>query len=86
MDILCAMALVTEPLNDGLMKRPPVGRGVELITRAMWRNIIGQSIYQVIVLTVLNFEGRDILSITGSDATDVLRTLIFNSFIFFQVQ
>ncbi|KAJ1411580.1 P-type ATPase [Sesbania bispinosa] len=85
MDILCALAMVTEPLNDGLIKRPPVGRRENFITKAMWRNIIGQSIFQVIVLTLLNFEGKDILSISGSDATDVLRTLIFNSFVFFQV-
>ncbi|KAJ1442492.1 P-type ATPase [Sesbania bispinosa] len=85
MDILCALAMVTEPLNDGLIKRPPVGKREKFITRAMWRNIIGQSIFQVIVLTLLNFEGKDILRISGSDATDVLRTLIFNSFVFFQV-
>ncbi|RHN40504.1 putative calcium-transporting ATPase [Medicago truncatula] len=85
MDILCPLALVSEPLNDELMKRPPVGRGEKFITNAMWRNIFGQSIYQVIVLVVLNFEGKNILSISGSNATDVLRTLIFNSFIFFQV-
>lgn len=85
MDILCPLALVSEPLNDELMKRPPVGRGEKFITNAMWRNIFGQSIYQVIVLMVLNFEGKNILSISGSNATDVLRTLIFNSFIFFQV-
>lgn len=85
MDILCPLALVSEPLNDELMKRPPVGRGEKFITKAMWRNIFGQSIHQVIVLMVLNFQGKNILSISGSNATDVLRTLIFNSFIFFQV-
>ncbi|KAK7313767.1 hypothetical protein VNO77_38965 [Canavalia gladiata] len=85
MDILYPLALVTEPLSDELVKRPPVGRGARFITKAMWRNIIGQSIYQIVVLAVLNFEGKDILGIGGSDATDILNTLIFNSFIFFQV-
>jgi Ca2+-transporting ATPase len=85
MDILCPLALVTESLNDELMMTPPVGRGAKFITKAMLRNIIGQSIYQIIVLMVLNFQGMNILSINGSYATDVLRTLIFNSFIFFQV-
>ncbi|KAF7819054.1 putative calcium-transporting ATPase 11, plasma membrane-type [Senna tora] len=85
MDTLGALALATEPPNDGLMKRQPVGRGASFITKTMWRNIIGQSIYQLIVLAVLNFDGKRLLGISGSDATMVLNTLIFNSFVFCQV-
>ncbi|KAL2483054.1 Calcium-transporting ATPase 4 [Forsythia ovata] len=40
MDTLGALALATEPPHDGLMKRPPVGRNENFITRTMWRNII----------------------------------------------
>ncbi|XP_050382538.1 putative calcium-transporting ATPase 11, plasma membrane-type [Argentina anserina] len=85
MDTLGALALATEPPNDGLMKRPPVSRGTSFITRAMWRNIIGQSIYQLAVLGVLNFRGTQLLGLTGSDATDILNTVIFNAFVFCQV-
>ncbi|KAE8688901.1 Calcium-transporting ATPase 3, plasma membrane-type [Hibiscus syriacus] len=85
MDTLGALALATEPPNDALMKRPPVPRGASFITKPMWRNIIGQSIYQLIVLGVLNFDGKQLLGITGSDATIVLNTVIFNSFVFCQV-
>ncbi|CAJ2677078.1 unnamed protein product [Trifolium pratense] len=85
MDTLGALALATEPPNDGLLKRPPVGRGASFITKTMWRNIIGQSIYQLIVLAILNFDGKRLLGIYGSDATEVLNTLIFNSFVFCQV-
>ncbi|KAJ7972189.1 Calcium-transporting ATPase [Quillaja saponaria] len=85
MDTLGALALATEPPNDGLMKRPPVGRGASFITKVMWRNIIGQSIYQLIVLGTLNFAGKRLLGLSGSDATEVLNTLIFNSFVFCQV-
>ncbi|KEH20815.1 membrane calcium-translocating P-type ATPase [Medicago truncatula] len=85
MDTLGALALATEPPNDGLLKRPPVGRGASFITKTMWRNIIGQSIYQLIVLAILNFDGKRLLGINGSDATEVLNTLIFNSFVFCQV-
>ncbi|KAI8562324.1 hypothetical protein RHMOL_Rhmol03G0028100 [Rhododendron molle] len=79
-----ALALATEPPNDGLMNRPPVGRGVGFITKTMWRNIIGQSIYQLAVLGVLNFDGKNILRLEGSDATEVLDTVIFNTFVFCQ--
>lgn len=52
MDTPGALALATEPPHDGLMNRPPIGRGVGFITKAMWRNIAGQSIYQMAVLFV----------------------------------
>ncbi|KAJ4835750.1 Alpha carbonic anhydrase 4 [Turnera subulata] len=85
MDTLGALALATEPPTDGLMKRPPVGRGASFITKTMWRNIFGQSIYQLAVLAVLNFDGKRLLRLSGSDATDIINTLIFNSFVFCQV-
>ncbi|XP_027363830.1 calcium-transporting ATPase 4, plasma membrane-type-like isoform X2 [Abrus precatorius] len=85
MDTLGALALATEPPNDELMKRPPVRRTTNFITKPMWRNIFGQSLYQLIVLGVLNFDGKRLLKISGPDATMVLNTLIFNSFVFFQV-
>ncbi|KAE8718601.1 putative calcium-transporting ATPase 6, plasma membrane-type [Hibiscus syriacus] len=85
MDTLGALALATEPPNDALMKRSPVPRGASFITKPMWRNVIGQSIYQLIVLGILNFDGKQLLGITGSDATIVLNTVIFNSFVFCQV-
>ncbi|XP_024037041.1 calcium-transporting ATPase 4, plasma membrane-type [Citrus clementina] len=85
MDTLGALALATEPPHEGLMKRPPVAKGESFITKVMWRNIIGQSIYQLIILVVLNFDGKQILRLSGSDASAVLNTVIFNSFVFFQV-
>ncbi|KFK34968.1 hypothetical protein AALP_AA5G217200 [Arabis alpina] len=85
MDTLGALALATEPPNEGLMKRQPIGRTASFITKAMWRNIIGQSIYQLIVLGILNFAGKQILNLNGPDSTAVLNTIIFNSFVFCQV-
>ncbi|XP_051149035.1 putative calcium-transporting ATPase 11, plasma membrane-type [Andrographis paniculata] len=85
MDTLGALALATEPPQDELMKRPPVGRSESVITVTMWRNIIGQSIYQLSILLVLNFCGKQILGLTGSGATAVLNTFIFNTFVFCQV-
>ncbi|KAL9409118.1 hypothetical protein AB3S75_047495 [Citrus x aurantiifolia] len=85
MDTLGALALATEPPHEGLMKRPPVAKGESFITKVMWRNIIGQSIYQLIILVVLNFDGKQILGLSGSDATAILNTVIFNSFVFCQV-
>ncbi|XP_022882852.1 putative calcium-transporting ATPase 11, plasma membrane-type isoform X1 [Olea europaea var. sylvestris] len=85
MDTLGALALATEPPHDGLMKRPPVRRTENFITTPMWRNIIGQSIYQLAILLVLNFDGKKILGLEGSDASAILNTFIFNTFVFCQV-
>ncbi|KAL6642216.1 hypothetical protein ACP70R_020397 [Stipagrostis hirtigluma subsp. patula] len=85
MDTLGALALATEPPNDDMMKRPPVRRGESFITKVMWRNIIGQSLYQLVVLGALMFGGERILNIRGADSKSVINTLIFNSFVFCQV-
>ncbi|KAG9158404.1 hypothetical protein Leryth_013151 [Lithospermum erythrorhizon] len=85
MDTLGALALATEPPHDGLMKRQPIGRNVNFITKIMWRNIIGQSIYQLAVLGTLKFRGKKLLGLHGSDSDIVLNTLIFNTFVFCQV-
>ncbi|KMT17182.1 hypothetical protein BVRB_2g040910 [Beta vulgaris subsp. vulgaris] len=85
MDTLGALALATEPPNDELMKRPPVGRDSHFITNTMWRNIIGHSIYQLVALGVLQFDGKHLLNLTGADATKTLNTFIFNTFVFCQV-
>lgn len=88
MDTLGALALATEPPTDHLMKRPPVGRREPLITNIMWRNLLIQALYQVIVLLILNFRGRSILHLeheTVDRANLVKNTLIFNAFVLCQV-
>lgn len=87
MDTLGALALATEPPNDTMMQRPPVGRGDNFITKVMWRNIVGQSIYQLAVLGVLIFKGKSLLLLDGvGDLSDTqLNTFIFNTFVFCQV-
>jgi len=81
MDTLGALALATEEPTDDLMKMPPVGRVEPLITRVMWRNLISQALYQVLVLLVLQFRGRSIFDVTEK----VKNTIIFNAFVLCQV-
>uniref|UniRef100_A0A0E0RDH6 P-type Ca(2+) transporter n=1 Tax=Oryza rufipogon TaxID=4529 RepID=A0A0E0RDH6_ORYRU len=85
MDTLGALALATEPPNDEMMKRPPVRKGESFITKFMWRNIMGQSLYQLFVLGALMFGGERLLNIKGADSKSIINTLIFNSFVFCQV-
>ncbi|KAJ0429344.1 putative cation-transporting P-type ATPase, P-type ATPase, transmembrane domain superfamily [Helianthus annuus] len=48
MDTLGALALATKPPTDELMERQPFRRKGNIITNVMWRNIMGQSLYQTI--------------------------------------
>ncbi|KAK7252773.1 hypothetical protein RIF29_36967 [Crotalaria pallida] len=85
MDTLGALALATEPPNDDLMKRSPVGRKGNFISNVMWRNILGQSLYQFMVIWFLQSKGKSLFSLDGPDSDLVLNTLIFNTFVFCQV-
>ncbi|XP_008805679.2 calcium-transporting ATPase 10, plasma membrane-type [Phoenix dactylifera] len=85
MDTLGALALATEPPNEGLMKRAPVGRKGNFISNIMWRNILGQAFYQFIVIWYLQAEGKGLFQLEGPDSDLTLNTLIFNSFVFCQV-
>ncbi|EPS65712.1 hypothetical protein M569_09062, partial [Genlisea aurea] len=86
MDTLGALALATEPPNDELMKRSPVGRSGDFINAVMWRNILGQSLYQFLVIWLLQSYGKTFFRLHGYDNSDiVLNTIIFNTFVFCQL-
>ncbi|TVT97813.1 hypothetical protein EJB05_05664 [Eragrostis curvula] len=85
MDTLGALALATEPPDDNLMKKAPVGRTGKFITNVMWRNIAGQSLFQFVVIWYLQTQGKYLFGLEGSDTDTVLNTIIFNTFVFCQV-
>lgn len=85
MDTLGALALATEPPKEELMSLPPVGRRVPFITSIMWRNIIGQAVFQLAVLAVLGGAGESLFFLSGPQASGIKKTLIFNTFVFCQV-
>ncbi|XP_074566991.1 calcium-transporting ATPase 5, plasma membrane-type-like [Curcuma longa] len=88
MDTLGALALATEPPTNELMKRSPVGRREPLVTNIMWRNVIVQALYQVGILLIFNFAGKNILHLPKDDqehAEKVKNTFVFNTFVFCQI-
>ncbi|GAB4849063.1 Calcium-transporting ATPase 2, plasma membrane-type [Ancistrocladus abbreviatus] len=85
MDTLGALALATEPPTDELMKRSPVGRQGNFISNVMWRNILGQSSYQLLVIWFLQARGKEFLGLEGPNSDLTLNTVIFNSFVFCQI-
>jgi magnesium-transporting ATPase (P-type) len=58
MDTLASLALATEMPTPALLERKPYGRTKSLISRTMWKNIIGHSSYQLLVILVMVFAGR----------------------------
>eukprot|EP00475_Leptophrys_vorax_P001529 TRINITY_DN10839_c0_g1_i4.p1 TRINITY_DN10839_c0_g1~~TRINITY_DN10839_c0_g1_i4.p1 ORF type:complete len:975 (+),score=140.04 TRINITY_DN10839_c0_g1_i4:69-2927(+) len=86
MDTLGALALATEPPTDELLEQKPVGRKAPLITNIMWRNILIQSAYQVVVLMTLNYCGVDWFNLENdADPKRTNNTIIFNAFVFCQL-
>jgi len=55
MDSLASLALATEPATPELMDRPPYGKKRPMISRIMMCNIVGQAVYQIIIMFVLLF-------------------------------
>lgn len=93
MDVLAASAICTEPFvhtEDETLQR--ISRKEKLIKPVMWRNILPQALYQVIVMIILMFGGQamywtpfNIITMPQRDSegpTDRLRkdTLCFHTF------
>lgn len=91
MDTLAALALATDPADPKSLDRKPDRASMPLITAEMWKQIFVQSVYQIILIFVLYYRGKDILgmhddvrAIALVDNLD-LDTLIFNSFVWCQL-
>ncbi|KAF9876798.1 calcium-translocating P-type ATPase [Colletotrichum karsti] len=87
MDTFAALALATDPPTEKILDRPPQGKKTALITINMWKMIVGQSIYQLVVTFVLYFSGGTILNydLTDPDKKLELDTIVFNTFVWMQI-
>ena len=83
MDTLGALALGTEPPSERLLQRRPYKRDASLISRVMMRNILFQSMFQVMVLMyLLHGAPTDIGMVAESPQHS---TFVFNTFVFCQI-
>lgn len=85
MDTFAALALATDPPTPSVLDRKPDPKSSRLITLNMWKMIIGQAIYQLIVTLVLDFRGNEILGYTTEFEKIRLETLVFNIYVWMQV-
>lgn len=81
MDTFAALALATDPPSPYVLNRRPESKATALITLTMWKMIIGQSIYQLVVTLVLNFAGQSIFTWDQGH----MKTVVFNTFVFMQI-
>ena len=67
MDTMGALALGTEQPSLTLLHRKPYKRTTSLISRPMWRNILCQSVFQIILLLFLLFDGAQYFNVPKGD-------------------
>ncbi|PGH11341.1 calcium-translocating P-type ATPase, PMCA-type [Helicocarpus griseus UAMH5409] len=87
MDTFAALALATDAPTEKILDRKPAPKSAPLFTTTMWKMIIGQTIYQLVVTYVLFFAGGRILNYDMSDKNmkDQLNTIVFNTFVWMQI-
>ena len=89
MDTFAALALATDPPTPSILDRKPEPKSAPLITLNMWKMIVGQSVYQIIVTLVLNFAGGSFIPYSkaqpGTPHERQLQTLVFNTFVWMQI-
>jgi len=87
MDTLASLALATELPTPDLLLRKPYGRTSPLISATMAKNILGQALYQLVVVFGIMFFGERLFDIDNGrgaelrDPPSVHFTMIFNAFV-----
>ncbi|OCH93080.1 calcium ATPase, partial [Obba rivulosa] len=86
MDTFAALALATDPASPALLDRKPDKKTAPLFSVDMYKQIIGQSIYQTTIILIFHFLGNRILGLDNSSHNNsVVQTLVFNIFVFAQI-
>lgn len=85
MDTFAALALATDPPTRSLLDRKPDPKSAGLFTVTMWKMIIGQAIFQLVVTFILYYGGETILSYQSPREQNQLPTLVFNTFVWMQI-
>lgn len=93
MDTFAAFALSTEPPMATVIKGPPFKSDTQLLTPVIWRQIMGISIWNTIVMILLIIFGPLISNLpytvtdtaNGNDNKRKHMTLIFNTFVMMQL-
>ena len=80
---MAALALASDPPTEEILDRKPAKRTAPLISTIMWKMIIGQAIFQLVVTFILYYAGPAILKYEVNG--DEIRSLVFNTFVWMQI-
>jgi magnesium-transporting ATPase (P-type) len=69
MDSLGSLALATEKPTDALLLRHPYGTDKSMISNNMWFNMLGQSLYQLVIVLTIMFYGEYLFYVGTGDGT-----------------
>ena len=79
MDTLASLALATELPTPDLLQRKPYGRTSPLISATMAKNILGQAIYQLVIVFGIMFFGEHLFDIDSGRYAGQLICRLFSS-------
>lgn len=85
MDTLAALALATDPPQDSVLDRKPERRDAPMISTTMWKMIIGQAIYQLVITFLIYYGKAAVLPGPDTISDDQIQTLVFNTFVWMQI-
>lgn len=100
MDTFAALALATDAPTEKILDRKPAPKRAALITTNMWKMILGQAVYQLVVTFTLYFAGFSMLgyssrvnnTVDSTERADLstllhteLNTIVFNTFVWMQI-
>jgi Ca2+-transporting ATPase len=84
-DALAALALATDPPSKRVLESKPEPRMAPLVDIAMWKTIVGQSVYQLGVTYALYFIGPIVFPYETDLEILQCETLVFNAYVWMQI-
>jgi Ca2+-transporting ATPase len=85
MDTLAALALATDPPQESVLNRKPERKGASIISTTMWKMILGQAVYQLLITFLIYFGGAQVLPGPDDITESQIHTLVFNTFVWMQI-
>ncbi|POM65809.1 Calcium-translocating P-type ATPase, PMCA-type [Phytophthora palmivora] len=95
MDSFASLALATEEPTQALLERKPYPKTQPLISKKMTKHILGQSIFQLVLLLAIVFSGEKWFNIPSGRVNDLEEehkddstkhmTIVFNTFVWMQL-
>lgn len=84
MDIFASLAFATDHPSPDFLMRKPEPRNTPIVSITMWKMIVGQSIYQLLVVFLVHYVGWDIFNPGTEHEIEKLQTLVFNIYVWMQ--